>query len=334
MWLVTGCDWWHLVFASSHPVRCSWLQFTCNIDYDSKCYFLIQVIYTLLILSTFLYLISPILISALFTWFSHLHSILCEPGSSVGIATEYGLGGPGIESRWDEIFRPSRLALGPTQPPVKWVSGLLGGKLRPGGAADHSPPSSAAVMKSRAMPVPTIWTTIGPVTGTLYILNLIFNARVPKYLCAVELLALNISLNAISYLICSSSFIRICSLQLCILGHFNKRWHSLFSWHGRETYYKALLSEWKCNVFVTRNCIYDRYHLTSLNTKSKVLSLFGQRLNCLSLILRRSRTGTVWFYTSTSNKRAARPNLYTKSLTRDLKLMYSRLTLVRISIKL
>ena len=27
----------------------------------------------------------------------------------------------------------------------------------------------------------------------------------------------------------------------------------------------------------------------------------------LTLILRRSRTGTVWFYTSTSNKRAARP---------------------------
>ena len=54
----------------------------------------------------------------------------------------------------------------------------------------------------------------------------------------------------------------------------------------------------------------------------------------LTLILRRSRTGTVWFYTSTSNKRAARPKLYTKSLTRDLKLMYSCLTLVRISIKL
>ena len=54
----------------------------------------------------------------------------------------------------------------------------------------------------------------------------------------------------------------------------------------------------------------------------------------LTLTLRRSRTGTVWFYTSTSNKRAARPKLYTKSLTRDLKSMYSRLTLVRISINL
>ena len=57
-------------------------------------------------------------------------------------------------------------------------------------------------------------------------------------------------------------------------------------------------------------------------------------LQTITLILRRSRTGTVWFYTSTSIKRAARPKLYTKSLTRDLKLMYSRLTLVRISINL
>ena len=57
-------------------------------------------------------------------------------------------------------------------------------------------------------------------------------------------------------------------------------------------------------------------------------------IGILTLILPRSRTGTVWFYTSTSNKRAAQPKLYTKSLTRDLKLMYSRLTLVRISINL
>ena len=54
----------------------------------------------------------------------------------------------------------------------------------------------------------------------------------------------------------------------------------------------------------------------------------------LTLILRRSRTGTVRFYTSASNKSAAPPKLYTKSLTRDLKFMYSRLTLVRISINL
>ena len=48
---------------------------------------------------------------------------ICGPGSSVGIATDYGLDGPGIESRWGEIFRPSRPGLSPTQPPVHWVPG-------------------------------------------------------------------------------------------------------------------------------------------------------------------------------------------------------------------
>jgi hypothetical protein len=47
------------------------------------------------------------------------------PGSSVGIATGYGLGGPGIESRWGRDFpRLSRPSLGPTQSPVQWVPGI------------------------------------------------------------------------------------------------------------------------------------------------------------------------------------------------------------------
>ena len=47
-------------------------------------------------------------------------------GSSVGIATRYRMDGPGIESRWGARFPYTfRPALGPTQPPMQWVTGLL-----------------------------------------------------------------------------------------------------------------------------------------------------------------------------------------------------------------
>jgi hypothetical protein len=42
----------------------------------------------------------------------------------VGIATRYGMDGPGIESRGKRDFsQPSRSALGPSQPPIQWVPG-------------------------------------------------------------------------------------------------------------------------------------------------------------------------------------------------------------------
>jgi hypothetical protein len=48
--------------------------------------------------------------------------------SSVGIATRYGLDGPGIESKCGRDFpQPSRHIMGPTQPPVQWVPGLFSG---------------------------------------------------------------------------------------------------------------------------------------------------------------------------------------------------------------
>jgi len=50
-----------------------------------------------------------------------------RPGSLAGIATDYGLDGPGSNPGGDEIFRPSRPALGPNQPPVKRVPGLSRG---------------------------------------------------------------------------------------------------------------------------------------------------------------------------------------------------------------
>jgi len=86
----------------------------------------------------------------------------CGPGSSVGIATDYGLDDPGSNPRGDEIFRPSRPALGPTQLRVKWVSALSpGGNVRRGVLLTTHPLLVPRSWKSRAIPLYILWATPG-----------------------------------------------------------------------------------------------------------------------------------------------------------------------------
>jgi len=59
--------------------------------------------------------------------FLYVFVFICGPGSSVGMATDYGLDGPGSNPGGDEIFRPSIPVLGPTQSAVKWVPSLSRG---------------------------------------------------------------------------------------------------------------------------------------------------------------------------------------------------------------
>jgi hypothetical protein len=44
--------------------------------------------------------------------------------SCLSSATRYGMNSPGIETRRGQVFpQPSRLTVGPTQPPIQWVPG-------------------------------------------------------------------------------------------------------------------------------------------------------------------------------------------------------------------
>jgi hypothetical protein len=51
----------------------------------------------------------------------HRYTDISGPDSSVGIATYYGLDGPGFEFRWGQDLSHTSI---PSQPPVQWVPGL------------------------------------------------------------------------------------------------------------------------------------------------------------------------------------------------------------------
>jgi len=85
--------------------------------------------------------------------------MVCGPGSIVGIATGYGVDGPGIESRWRRDFpRLFRSALGPTQPPVQWVPGHSPGVSSSRGVTLAPYPLLVSwSRKSRAIPIVLLW---------------------------------------------------------------------------------------------------------------------------------------------------------------------------------
>ena len=86
------------------------------------------------------------------------------PDSSVGMATRYGLDGPGIETRWERYFpHPFRPTLGPTQPPIRWVPGAFPGVKRPERDDNDSPSSNDEVRERVELysPCGPLWPVMG-----------------------------------------------------------------------------------------------------------------------------------------------------------------------------
>ena len=82
-----------------------------------------------------------------------------EPGEHSQYMTQCRLDGTGIKSRWGQEFpQPSRLALGPTQPPVQWVLGLYqvysGQRIV---LTSHPPSNDEVKEKSIAIPPLPMW---------------------------------------------------------------------------------------------------------------------------------------------------------------------------------
>jgi hypothetical protein len=75
----------------------------------------------------------------------------------IGIATDYGLDGPGSilgkSNRHFVFSTASSQARGPTQPPIQWVEGAIFPRVKlQKREADHSPPPSVEVKKSGTIP--------------------------------------------------------------------------------------------------------------------------------------------------------------------------------------
>jgi hypothetical protein len=83
--------------------------------------------------------------------------------SSVGIASRYGLDGPGVESRWG----PPKLL------PAQWVPALFREGKRPGRGVSHPPLSSAEVKERVELCFPSrpSWRVLGRTLGLTWSYN-------------------------------------------------------------------------------------------------------------------------------------------------------------------
>jgi len=87
---------------------------------------------------------------------------ICGPGSSVDIATDYGLDGPGSNPGGDEIFSP--VQTGPRAHPAfckMSIGSFPGVKCGRGVLLTTHPLLVPRSWKSRATPPPTLWATPG-----------------------------------------------------------------------------------------------------------------------------------------------------------------------------
>jgi len=92
----------------------------------------------------------------------YLYANMCGSDSSVGIATDYGLDGPGSNPGGDEIFRPSRLGPGAHPASCKMGTGSFPEvKCGRGVLLTIHPLLVPRSWKNRAIPLPTLWATPG-----------------------------------------------------------------------------------------------------------------------------------------------------------------------------